>query len=188
MKEIFSPEEITWTVEDLWNLPDDGQIYEVIDGELYMTPPPVPAHQMVSTNFFFTLGQHIRRRRLGKLIAAPCAVILAKGRRGVQPDLFFIRRENLGIIGEKAVEGVPDLIIEISSPGTAKYDRTTKMKVYAEQRVREYWIVNIPKRTVHQFTQPRGGEYRQSKIYHETDKLRSELFPGWSARVADLFE
>jgi Uma2 family endonuclease len=188
MAKAAQMDEITWVVEDLWNLPDDGNIYEVIDGELYMTPPPIPDHQNISGNFFYSLSRYIRRHRLGKLFAASCAVILEPGRRGVQPDLFFIRRAHLGIIGEKAVEGVPDLVIEISSPGTARYDRTIKMKVYAEAGVREYWIVDTPKQMVHQFTQPRGSEYTQKKIYHPGDKLRSRLFPELLLKVEELFD
>jgi len=187
MERATQPDVITWIVDDLWDLPDDGQIYEVIDGELYMTPPPIPAHQNVTVNFSGTLAPYIRRHRLGKLLVAPCAVILAKGRRGVQPDLFFIRQDNLDIIGEKAVEGVPDLVIEISSPGTAKYDRTVKMRIYAEHRVKEYWIVDTPKKIVYQYTQPEGGAYKQTKSYRKGEKLRSDLFPGLALKIEDLF-
>lgn len=188
MERVISPDDVRWTVEDLWTLPDDGNLYEVIDGELYMAPPPIPAHQLLSGNFSYYLDRFIRRHKLGKLLAAPCAVILPTRRRGVQPDLFFIRRENLSIIGKKAVRGVPDLVIAISSPGTARYDRTTKLWVYAEHGVPEYWIVDVPREMIYQHTRPKAGAYKHTRIYRPGDRMRSDLFPGLVLKVTDLFE
>src|SRR5713226_8862398 len=123
---------VVWTVKDLWELPDDGNRYEVIDGVLYMTPPPNTGHQIVEDNLGFSLNRHIRRHKLGRLFYAPCEVILKRATRGVQPDLFFVPRSKYSQIKKQAFEGSPALIVEISSPSTSRYDRTLKKSLYAQ--------------------------------------------------------
>ena len=111
----------TWTYQDWLNFPDDGWKYEIIDRELYMSPPPGTGHQRSSVRLASRMSIFAEENDLGEVLEAPCAVLLPNQPVPVEPDIFFIRKENLHIIQEKEVEGVPDLIVEILSPSNASY-------------------------------------------------------------------
>ena len=135
------PETKTWTYADYAALPDDGHRYQVIDGELIIVPSPGAAHQRIQMKLSNILYEHIVKLDIGELMAAPFDVILAE-RNIAQPDLLFIAKERLDIITDANVQGAPDLVIEILSPGTAQIDRTRKRDLYARFGVREYWLVS----------------------------------------------
>ncbi|MGH7898466.1 MAG: Uma2 family endonuclease, partial [Candidatus Binatia bacterium] len=126
------------TYEDYAELPDDGKQYEILDGELFVSPAPVPRHQRVSRNLLRVLDDHVRGHELGEVLVSPIDVILAPTTIA-QPDLLFIRTGRGAIVTERAVEGPPDLVIEILSPSSNRKDRTTKAAVYARFGVAHYW-------------------------------------------------
>jgi Uma2 family endonuclease len=134
------------TYDEYSLLPDDGKRYQVIEGELIVSPSPNFRHQ----NTVWRLGNLLRTfadtNGLGVVIGAPMDVIL-EPQTIVQPDLLFIRHENIGIIGD-IIEGAPDLCIEVLSPSTGLHDRHTKKAVYARCGVREYWIVDPVRESV----------------------------------------
>jgi Uma2 family endonuclease len=137
-----------WTYDEFARLPDDGNRYEVIAGELYVTPAPGSIHQKVSARFFtelrvFATNQH----RLGEVLYAPLDVIFEDGDY-VQPDLVFLRKERSHLLTDRGIEGPPDLVIEILSPTTARQDRGIKRERYAHFGVPEYWIVDIDRQRV----------------------------------------
>src|SRR6059036_1415790 len=92
------------TYEDYVGLPDDGRRYEILDGELEVSPAPAPPHQGVSGNLFFVLHGHVQERGLGRLYCAPIDVILARDSI-VQPDLVFVAAGRESIVTERAIEG-----------------------------------------------------------------------------------
>jgi len=137
------PPQGEWTYDDYARLPDDGWKYEVMRGELYMSPAPSPLYQRVSGNLTFEFQRFIRETNQGEIFTAPLDVILPeKLGTPVQPDILFIRRDNLQIIGETTIDGVPELVVEILSPSNWIDDRRTKFAVYAEAGVAEYWIID----------------------------------------------
>ncbi|MEW6095325.1 MAG: Uma2 family endonuclease, partial [bacterium] len=140
-------EEEKWTYQDYVQLPNNGKRYQIIQGEVYMSPAPVPYHQEVLWNLAQMLSNFVRKNRLGKIFIAPCDILLSDV-NVVQPDIFFISKENLNIIKDKYIEGVPDLIIEITSPYTQKLDKIVKKKLYETYKVKEYWIVDVDKKTL----------------------------------------
>ncbi len=129
-------------------MPEDGNRYEAIDGQLYVTPAPTVRHQRISRNLHVALMALLMEPGHGELLYAPVGVEFPETEEGVQPDLLFIRQERLGIVGEDWIRGSPDLVIEILSPGTAKRDRTTKRKLYDRQGVAEYWVVDSEAETI----------------------------------------
>ncbi len=135
------------TYEDLRRMPEDGKRYELIDGEVYMTPSPNTKHQAVVGNLHVALRQFVAQRNLGKVFLAPFDVVFGE-RTAVQPDLLFIRKERLSILTDLNVQGAPDLVIEVLSPGTASFDRETKLQVYARAGVPELWYVDPRSDTV----------------------------------------
>jgi len=132
---------IVLTYEDYVLLPNDHNRYEILEGELAVTPAPSTKHQTASGNLFILLAQHIKAHDLGKLFHAPIDLILAST-SVLQPDLVFVSKDRQRIITEKAIEGVPDLVIEILSPTTSRTDRVTKAQIYARHSVPAYWIVD----------------------------------------------
>ena len=124
-----------YTYQDYLNLPDDGKRYEVINGELVMTPAPNIFHQTVTNNLEFAIRSFIKKNKIGKMFHAPVDVKLSETNL-VQPDIIFISQDNSYIIRENNVDGAPDLIIEILSPGTAYYDHIEKKEIYERFEVK----------------------------------------------------
>ena len=144
---MSKPARVHYTWDDYVELPDDGQRYEVIDGNLFVTPAPVFAHQLVSGELYDLLRGWAKRRAGGVVAYAPVDVVLANDTI-VQPDLLWIAQERIrSIVGDR-VTGIPDLVVEILSPSTARRDRHKKSEVYARFGAREYWIVDPEKRSV----------------------------------------
>jgi Uma2 family endonuclease len=131
-----------WTYEEYLALPEDGNRYEIIDGELYMTPPPIEGHQFTSGELFFAMFSFIRAHRLEILYHPPFEVHLSEVTRPVQPDLTFIRTENKPTFNMNYFEGIPDLVVEIFSPSTHRIDQTVKYEAYQKAGVPEYWIID----------------------------------------------
>lgn len=130
----------TW--EDVERMPEDGNRYEFIGGRLYMTPAPVIRHHRVSRRLHSSLMRVLADGGHGEVFYAPVLVEFPGTSDRVQPDILFVSSERRGIIGEKAVLGAPDLVVEILSPSTAHRDRGIKLDLYARRGVREYWIVD----------------------------------------------
>ncbi len=128
-------------------LPDDSNRYEIINGELKMTPAPKTSHQEISKNIEYELIKYEKSTINGKVLYAPVDILLAKN-VVVQPDLIFILKENYEIITEYNIKGAPDLIIEILSPSTSHYDMFEKKEIYEKYGVKEYWIVDPDKQWV----------------------------------------
>jgi Uma2 family endonuclease len=178
------PEELKLTYEDYLNLPDDGKRHEIIDGEHYMTPSPQTRHQIVSGNLLRILANHVQENDLGQVLNAPIDVLLSQT-TVVQPDLLFIRKEREHIIRKNYIEGLPDLIIEILSPGNETLDRHTKMKQYALSGVEEYWLVDFEAQTVEQYAL-RAKKYERVDVYSDT--FTPELFPGLTIPLSQVFK
>lgn len=129
-------------------MPEDGNRYEAIGGELHVSPPPKHRHQWVAANLFAALHDLLVRPGYGRLYFAPIGVEFPETEEGVQPDLLFISTGHLGLITEDWIRGAPDLVIEILSPGTARRDRTVKRQLYERQGVPEYWMVDLDAKQV----------------------------------------
>jgi len=129
------------TFHDYLFLPDDGKRYEILAGELYATPSPIPRHQLIAFRLSHVFETYLEAHPIGTGLAAPCDVILSETDI-VQPDLFVVLHGGGARITDKNVQGPPDLVIEILSPGTSARDRELKRKRYEHFRVREYWLVD----------------------------------------------
>jgi Uma2 family endonuclease len=176
---------VRFRAEDIWDTPEDGNRYEVIDGGLYMTPPPSWTHQSASGVLHFYLMRHVRARRLGKVVAAPVGVILDE-ENGLQPDLVYISHERADIISERGVEGAPDLVVEILSPSTRARDRGIKMRRYAAAGVPHYWILDPRRQTLEAYRLVERG-YELTGTFGPGSTFRPELFPGLEIPIDDLW-
>jgi Uma2 family endonuclease len=132
--------QITW--DDVQQLPDDGNRYEAIEGELYMTPAPSVRHQTISLRLTLELVRLLVEPEHGRIWEAPIGVRFADTGEGVQPDILFVSNERRGIVAPDELKGAPDLVVEILSPNTAVRDRDLKRRLYERQGIAEYWIVD----------------------------------------------
>lgn len=127
------------TYDEFQTLPRDGsKRFELIEGEVFMTPSPNTKHQRAAANLHLALGQFVRERGLGHVFFAPYDVVFSKW-TALEPDLLFIRKDRAPIITDANVQGAPDLVIEILSPSNKEYDRETKMRAYENASVPEVW-------------------------------------------------
>ncbi|MBC8449183.1 MAG: Uma2 family endonuclease [Chloroflexi bacterium] len=182
----WPPEQGQWTYEDWLRLPDDGFHYEVLDGVLYMVPPPSVRHQLASHNLGVALGVFVRQHQLGTVLSAPCGVRLPGQPIPVQPDIFFVHADRRQIIGEEYVEGAPDLVVEILSPSNWLYDRKEKFFAYQSAGVREYWIVDPRARTIEIFTLEAGTYTLQGK-FESGERVSSQAVAGFEMTVDEVF-
>ena len=136
-----------WTAADLRDLPDDRNRYEIIDGELFVTPAPSLWHQELSASFFLAIRPYLKAHGIGNVVYAPADVVLADD-TVLEPDLFVFPPIK-GKLPERW-EGAAGLLlaIEVLSPGTARVDRTIKRRRYQREGVAEYWIVDGDARIV----------------------------------------
>ena len=175
------------TYRDYFALPESDDRYELIDGELYMTPPPIPEHQGFLGELHVVVHAFVRENRLGRVYFAPIGVVLSEDDI-FQPDMIFISNERLHIIKPgRYVQGAPDLAVEVLSPSTARRDRTLKRERYARFCVLEYWIADIVAKTI-EVNVLSGDEFTTEGVYGEGDALVSPLLSGFSMNVSDLFE
>ena len=172
------------TYADYMKTPDDER-YELLNGELIMSPSPREIHQYISGNLYLVLGAFVRERSLGRGYFSPFDVVLSDT-DVVQPDLLFVSNERAAIITADNIQGAPDLVVEILSPATAERDRTIKLDLYAQHGVKEYWIVDPDDKTI---TVLLRGESRfeVSGIYREGQSLRSPTLEGFSVALEEIF-
>ena len=184
MTTIIKEKKKIYTYADYENLPE-GAPYQLIGGNLVMTPAPVPYHQIVSINIEFELLKFVRQRKLGEVLDAPIDVYFSETET-YQPDIIFISKERLFIIGEKKIEGSPDLVIEILSSSTAKYDMKHKKDIYEQSGVKEYWIVNPFDKSVEVFENSSQGFILFEKVKLE-GVVNSKLLDGFHISLKDIF-
>jgi Uma2 family endonuclease len=177
------------TYDDFVLFPDDGNRHELIDGEHYVTPSPVPRHQAILWNLVAVLAPYLETHPVGRAFTAPLDVLFSDF-DVVEPDLLYISRERLdAVLTAKNVAGAPDLVVEIGSPGTRKRDETTKRRLYEHFGVSEYWVVDPEIDTVKVFRQTGAGYTRVAELALEQgDVLTTPLLPGLELPLARIFK
>ena len=132
---------VRFLASDIWDAPDYGKKYEVIDGDLYVSPAPVWKHQRQLNRLNVRVAVWVERHDLGDVVTAPTGVVL-DDENGLQPDLVFVSHDRAHIITENDIEGAPDLVVEVLSPSTEARDRGLKLRRYAASGVPHYWILD----------------------------------------------
>lgn len=184
MKREAAPVKIKFTYEDYLHFSEDKR-YEIIDGEVYMVPAPVPYHQRILGNLYLRLREFVEKEGIGEVYLAPCDVVLSDI-DVVQPDIMFISNERLNIITEKNIRGAPDLIIEIISPSSEYRDKVIKRKLYSKYGVKEYWLVDPEKREVELMTL-RESVLTEEKIYKGKNVIESSVLRGLKIELNKIF-
>jgi Uma2 family endonuclease len=171
--------------EDLVAMPEDGKRYEILDGELVVSASPLTRHQRISRDLELVLLQHVRKHDLGEVFYAPIDVILDE-HTVVVPDLVYVSKQRASIIGERGINGAPDLLVEILSPSTRGRDRGAKAKLYAHLGVDVYWIVDPDARTLDVFERNERW-YRAAARFESNAKARIAPFPGLEIDLSQIW-
>ena len=176
------------TYDDFVQFPDDGQRHELIDGEHYVTPSPNRKHQRVSGNIHLLIGAWLEQRPIGQLFYAPFDVVFSRF-DVVEPDLLYMSNERAAnVLTAANVQGTPELVIEIGSPGTRKRDETIKRRLYERAGVSEYWVVD-PELDVVRVYQREGETFaRPVELSAEAgDVLTTTLLSGLELPLGRIF-
>ena len=176
------------TYDDFVQFPDDGLRHELIDGEHYVTPSPNTKHQRISIHLTVLIGGWLERNPIGKLFHAPFDVVFSKY-DVVEPDLLYLSNARASdALTPLHVHGVPELVIEIGSPGTRKRDETVKRRLYERTGVLEYWIVDPEIDTIRVYPRETDRFARVVELSADgNDVLTTPLLPGLEIPLSRVF-
>lgn len=180
--------DLLFTIDDLARMPEDGKLYELIEGEIYVSHQPSWHHQYTCSNIFRELENWNRQTSLGVANCAPGVIFDIYD--AVAPDVVWISNERLPqVLGDDGkLHAAPDLMVEVISPGwqNEQRDRDTKLKLYSRRGVREYWIVDWQAEQIEVYRRSRARLVQIATLLRD-DELTSPLLPGFSCQVAKLF-
>jgi Uma2 family endonuclease len=177
------------TFEEFYEIIPEGIKADLIDGKIIRDSPAVPRHGRVTGWVLRLLGNFVEALDLGEVLTAPTTVRLSQY-QGPEPDVFFVSKPRLSMVGEKYVDGPPDLCVEVISKTSRRRDRGRKSVLYADHGVREYWIID-PLLNEVEFFENQSGAWRTilpdaqgrlcSKVLHgfwlKPEWLQGELPP-----------
>ncbi|MBF0463942.1 MAG: Uma2 family endonuclease [Nitrospirae bacterium] len=164
----------------------DLDLTEIINGEEIMGPSPFFKHQDIVGNLYEIIRHHVKTNKLGKVLLSPLDIILEEGVNRLQPDILFIRKENMSI-AQDWIRGVPDMVCEIISSGSYEMDTAVKKAVYEKYRVPEYWIVMPEPQTIEILTIV-GDKYKLHSIAAFEGTVTSKVIEGLQVKINDIFE
>jgi Uma2 family endonuclease len=171
-----------WTYEDYLDFPDDGKRYEIVDGEVFVTPAPNLRHQDIVGRLYRQIADHLDLHGGGRVFIAPVDVVLSPT-NVVEPDIVFVANADNDRITPANLQGPPTLAVEVLSE--ARHDRVRKRRLYAQFGVAEYWIVD-PESERAEVYRLDGQTYPTPTLLEAGSALTTELLPGLSIDVATL--
>jgi len=176
------------TYDDFLLFPDDGKRHELIDGEHYVTPSPNTRHQRISGRLHLLIGTWLEEHPVGQLFYAPFDVVFSNF-DVVEPDLLYMSNARAAeILTAEHVSGVPELVIEIGSPGTRKRDETLKRRLSERTGVGEYWVVDPDLDAIRVFRRSAEGFDRPVELSAEAaDVLTTPLLAALEIPLARVF-
>ncbi|MGI8656788.1 MAG: Uma2 family endonuclease [Pyrinomonadaceae bacterium] len=176
------------TIADLDSLPEDGNRYELIDGDLYVSRAPHINHQFAISNLLYAIKDYLNRNPIGKVIPEPGVIF--SDYDAVIPDVVYVSNERFDkIVANGKFTAAPDLVIEILSPGSEneRRDRNVKRRLYSVRGVREYWIVDVHASVV-EIYRPQDANLNLVATLSGEDEITTSLLPGFICKVAKVFE
>ena len=177
---MATPEATGLTVADLEAMPEDMVIRHLIDGELFVVPPPTIRHQRVVTEILWRLRSYVDKHG-GVALTAPTGVRLSD-RDMPEPDVLVVGVEHRHRLGERYVEGPPDLVVEVSSPSTRRLDLVRKRRQYERFGVPEYWFVDLDADRIEVYVLE-GASYAAPAVAERGHTVRSVVLAGLAVEV-----
>lgn len=175
------------TVEDLDAMPEDGNRYEVIEGELFVSRAPDFLHQIVITNFIFSVKSYLINNPIGVIVTTPGLIFSPLN--GVIPDAVYLSHERReAALHEGRLHSAPELVVEVVSPGAenVRRDRIAKRQLYAKYEVEEYWVIDPQTRSI-EVCRLRGVILDLVAMHTGKQLVETPLLPGWSITADELF-
>lgn len=186
---VNTDSKVRWAIADLEFFPNNGDRYEIIDGDLYVTRAPHWRHQNVLMNLAESLPKTNAAGQAGKIFQTPGLVF--GGTENAIPDLVWISREKLEACEDEAghFTAAPELVVEVLSkmPQDISRDRQIKLKLYSRVGVQEYWIIDWRQKTVEIYRRSQVRLMLVCTLFAE-DELTSPLFTDLQIKVANLFD
>ena len=180
--------ELRLTNADLEAMPEDGNRYEVIEGELYVSSAPGYIHQIILMRIATAFVDYLREHPIGEIV--PGVGVIFDDYDGVIPDLVFATHECMrkSLVGGR-FHAAPEIVIEIVSPGASneRRDRHVKRSLYASRGVSEYWIVDPENRGVEIHRRDAAGDLVFGESLRQSDDLTCGILPGFTVRVDSFF-
>ncbi len=172
---------LTWPEDERW---------EIIDGTAYLQGAPLRIHQEISGELYTRFHNYLSGKTCRVYHAPFCVRLDAEKREEdiknvVEPDITIVC--NLSILDDRGCNGVPDMIIEIISPSSAKKDRVEKFNKYEKAGVKEYWIVEPDEQIVSVFTLQANGRYGRPDMFTNEDKINVAIFPDLEIDLTTVF-
>jgi Uma2 family endonuclease len=171
------------TVEDLLKMPEDGQKYELVDGEIVVSPTGL-IHSEVAAKIIHMIATFLDDHPIGKVFTPDVGIWLANGNLR-SPDVTFVRNERLpqGKTPDTFGECVPDLTVEVLSPGDKPKRVGEKIGEFLENGVPIVWLVDPARKTVTEFR-----SLSESKLFSGDDTIHAEpVLPGFSCKISRFF-
>jgi len=174
----------TWTYADYARFPDDGNRYEVIDGEVLVTPAPSPNHQHVLLNLLLAIHAYVEEHHLG--VVLPDVDVLFVTGQFLRPDLVFVPESAREGITNSGVELPPGLMVEVLSPTSARIDRVKKPRRYGDFGVPEYWVADPKARVVWVWRFAQGAR-EPERVSERIEWRPSADVPPFELEVSEIF-
>jgi Uma2 family endonuclease len=173
------------TYQEYASWPDDGKRYEVLGGEVFVSPSPFRRHQRVVLRLGSLLQAWFDRTGAGEAFVSPFDVVLGRF-DVVQPDVLAVSRRNMRVLRQRGVFGAPDLAVEVLSPGSIRHDTVRKHALYERRGVRELWIVDPVRRTLRQYAR-KGARLAPIALHRGAATFGSTAFPGLVVPLAEAW-
>ena len=181
---MVQAEALAITAQEYFQMREGPPYYQLIEGELYMSPSPHWRHQTIVNNIAYIITHYLRQHNIGRVFVSPMDVQL--NRINVyQPDVLYFHHKRR-LLGKRCVEGAPDFVVEILSESTDHLDRGPKRKNYARTGVDELWFVDPVEKRIEVFKLAKDFE-NPAATYSESDSFTSEHFPGLKFLGTEIF-
>lgn len=175
------------TYQDFVKFPDDGNRHELIDGVHYVSPSPNLRHQRIAGYLFVQLWNHLEQHGGGEVFISPLDVVFTLF-DVVEPDVVYVSEAKKRALTEKNIQGAPDVVVEVISPGTRSRDERTKLALYDRADVIEYWLVDPAANTVKVYRRVDGHLIVAAELSRDAgDHLTSPFFAGLSLPLTRVF-
>ncbi len=155
------------SILEVWESLPEGTLCQLINNKLIMSPAPLDIHQVVLGEIYLQIGLYLRKNNIGQIRISPYDVHFSK-ENILQPDLLFIKNENLNKVNKNGLNGAPDMIIEILSPSASQLDFEEKKLVYERFAVQEYFIVDPQSKSVYAW-------FLNNKEYEEQETVEGKI-------------
>ena len=174
--------QLQMTAAEYFARPETNAPEELIQGELVVSSPPTPEHQRAVAKAFTLID---RLKPNGEVFFAPIALYLDE-QNVPEPDVVWVAENSRCTIAEKRLEGPPELVLEVHSPGTVRRDRREKYQLYEQYGVREYWLLDPAERYIEVY-QHDGSRFIRHGVYGPQDTFVSPTLGGQMVEVSQIF-